>query len=510
MRIGLIILLLISFLGFSLETKGQKSKREFRGVWIATVNNLDWPSDPLSDNKTKEKELTDILDRLEELNFNAVIFQIRPLADALYISSTEPCSKFLTGTQGKCPEDGWDPLSLIINECHKRGMELHAWINPFRVLNNLKENLSDKNIALKHPEWTVTYDSKLYLDPGIPEVRTYLNQIVKEVVERYNVDAIHFDDYFYPYPVNKISFPDTSSFKLYNRGYQITEIDNWRRENVDLIIQSLSTEIKRIKPDVKFGISPFGVWQNYTDHYTGSVTNAGITNFNHLYADVTRWLCNGWIDYVIPQIYWEIGHPKADFVTLSNWWNENSCGRHVYIGHALYKLADDKSPAWDNENEMPEQVSITRKLKDVYGNAFFRMKYLDKNPKNFTNILKKDIYNKKALVPQMAWIDSIAPNSPAKLVPRGFFSIKKIVVKYAKKQQPSDDILGYVIYKSDKKNEVNIDNPDNIVRFTDSNEIKIEDLNLPAKKRLYIWVTAIDKHQNESLPVGNIKIKKKK
>ncbi len=507
MRPITIIIIVIFFILNSAISQGQLPKREFRGVWIATVNNLDWPSDHNSSIETKKDELLNIINNLEKLNFNAIIFQIRPSADAFYISSTEPCSEYLTGKQGLRPEEDWDPLNFIIDECHKRGMELHAWMNPFRISQNLKKELSDKNVAVRHPEWTVTYDSKLFLDPGIPEVRNYLKDIVSEVVKKYDVDAIHFDDYFYPYPVLNTPFPDTLSFKLYNRDYEDSNINNWRRENVDILVQELSSTIKEIKRELKFGISPFGVWQNYTDHYTGSVTNSGITNYNDLYADVTKWLANGWIDYVMPQIYWEIGHPKADFITLANWWNENSFGKHVYVGHALYKLSDDKSMAWQSEYEMPEQVFISRKLDNVYGSAFFRLKYLDKNSKNFTENLKKEIFKEKALLPQMKWLDSIPPVTPKGIRPFGLFKVKKIKIYYPKNISKPDDFLGYIVYASERK-KIDIDNPSNIIQFCTSEEILVQNLNITPKKTFYICVSAIDKHHNESLPVGNLKIRK--
>jgi len=499
-----ILLLLIGLTPFA-----QQPKREFRAMWIATVNNIDWPSKAGASVDVQKKELTKMLDLLEEMNFNAVIFQVRPAADAFYQSETEPWSAYLTGTQGKAPNDNFDPLAFVTEECHRRGMELHAWMNPFRVQQNPNDVLSEKNVGKRHPEWTVTYGGRLYLDPGIPSVRDYINNVVSEVVQKYDIDAIHFDDYFYPYPIANEAFPDTSSFKLYRGSYTDSLRDDWRRNNVDQIIESLNKTIKAIKPTVKFGVSPFGVWRNLDEDPTGSATNGATTNYNHLYADVKKWQQNGWVDYLIPQIYWEIGHPIADYVTLANWWDDNAYSRHMYVGHALYKLVEGTSAAWKSEEEIPEQVMITRKLEHIEGSAFFRMKYLEKNPAKVSDHLKKEIYPNKALLPTMSWLDNQAPTAPTKIVAPGLFCKKKVVIKYDKDKTPSTDLLGYLIYSSEKKKTLNTNDPTQILQFTTNNEIKISDLKLPKKKRSYICITAIDRQNNESTPVGKLKIRKR-
>jgi uncharacterized lipoprotein YddW (UPF0748 family) len=502
------ILLLILFLQVN-SIEAHPKKREFRGSWLATVNNLDWPSKAGEPTKIQKKELVDILDTLEKLNFNALIFQIRPTADAFYHSKTEPWSAYLTGQQGKAPDENWDPLMFMADECHKRGMELHAWMNPFRIQQNLTDKLNEKNVALRHPDWVVTYGTKTYLDPGIPAVRDYLISVVEEVVSNYEIDAIHFDDYFYPYPIVNMPFPDTLSFKLYNRGFPATEIENWRRANVDSIIFSLSQTIKKINPSVKFGISPFGVWENYNIDYTGSVTSAGTTNFSHLFADVVKWQQNGWIDYLIPQIYWEIGHPTVDYITLANWWNEKAFDRHIYIGHALYKLNEGTSPAWKSDREMPEQILISRKLNNIEGNAFFRMKYINMNPYGFKDRLQNDLYKLKALVPVMPWLDSITPVPPKRIVAQGFLKKNRIAIKYTKKLPASSDLQGYLVYTSGSKDSIDTDDPGGIWTFTPESKIKIDELKLPSKKTFYIWITAIDRQHNESAPVGRIRIRRR-
>lgn len=485
-------------------------EREFRGMWIATVNNLDWPSHVSLPVDEQKSELLEMLNTLNDLHFNAVIFQVRPAGDAFYRSSTEPWSYWLTGEQGKLPSQNWDPLQFLIDECRRRGIELHAWMNPFRVSMSISCKLSTRSVAIRHPEWVVTYGNKHYLDPGIPAVRTYLNNVVAELVSKYDIDAIHFDDYFYPYPMAGKDFPDTLSFKTYNRGFNINEIENWRRQNVDMIIESLNKTIKSIKPKVKFGISPFGVWKNYdeSDEISGSATNAGNTNYHNLYADVINWQRKGWIDYMIPQIYWEIGHPKVDYITLVNWWGEKTFGRHVYVGHALYKLAEGKTTPWVNPEELPEQVLIARRNKNISGSAFFRMQHLSLNPKEFKNRIDTEIYQTKALLPIMEWLDSIPPQNPSKLKTKGLFKKEELLVRYNKKQKQSPDHLGYLLFYSDNKQPPDFNNAANIYYFFSQNNLDLASVNnLPKNKKVYLWLVAIDKHHNKSLAVGPVKIK---
>lgn len=485
-------------------------KREFRGMWIATVNNIDWPSRPGLPVEQQKAELLAMLNTLQELHFNAVIFQVRPAGDAFYKSSSEPWSFWLTGQQGKAPEKGWDPLQFIVEECHNRGMELHAWMNPFRLSMNMNTILSARSIASRHPEWVIAYGNLQYLDPGIPEVRNYLNNVVTEVVSKYDIDAIHFDDYFYPYPIANKPFPDTLSFKNNNRGFALKDIEHWRRENVDLIIESLNKTIKSIKPKVKFGISPFGVWKNYNeiDEIPGSATTAGNTNYHNLYADVINWQRKGWIDYMIPQLYWEIGHPQVDYITLVNWWGERSYGRHVYVGHALYKLAEGKTLPWNNPDELPEQVMIARRNKNIEGSAFFRMQHLYMNPRDFKDKINTEIYPDRALLPTMEWIDENAPTNPSKIKTKGLFKKDELRIKYGKKHPQSGDHLGYLIYFSKTKEAPNFEKASNMRYFFRGEELDLKTAKqLPLNEKGYVWISAIDKQHNESVPFGPIKIK---
>ncbi|MBQ0007298.1 MAG: family 10 glycosylhydrolase, partial [bacterium] len=313
-----------------LPTLAQK-KFEFRGAWIATVANIDWPTQYGLTPDIQRKEMIWLLDSLASLHFNAIIFQVRPTSDAFYKSGIEPWSYYLTGKQDKEPEPFYDPLAFVIYEAHKRNIDVHIWINPYRVLNGGDVGmLSSNHLFFKKPHLFVKYGGKYYFNPGFDETRQYLISVVEDIVRRYDIDAVHFDDYFYPYRVAGEEFPDQATFKNYPRGFK--NKDDWRRNNVNMAILEIGQAIKRIKPWVEFGISPFGVWRNSNRDACGSKTTAGTTNYDDLYADVRLWLKKGWIDYVAPQLYWEIGKKAADYKILIEWWNENSFGKNLYIG----------------------------------------------------------------------------------------------------------------------------------------------------------------------------------
>lgn len=271
-----------------------------------------------------KQNLTGQLNSLQKAGINAIIFQVRPEADALYASRLEPWSRFLTGVQGKAPEPYWDPMQFMIDECHKRGMEFHAWINPYRTKTTLKSELAPNHVYNIHPEWFVAYGDQLYFDPALPESRRHICMVVSDIVSRYDVDAIHMDDYFYPYPVKGKDFPDDASFARLGGGFG--NKGDWRRNNVNMLIKKLHETIREIKPWVKFGVSPFGIYRNESSDPLGSKTK-GLQNYDDLYADVLLWAREGWIDYNIPQIYWHIGHPAADYETLVKWWARHTENR---------------------------------------------------------------------------------------------------------------------------------------------------------------------------------------
>ena len=402
----------------SLPLHGGDGGGFFRGAWIATVANIDWPSaEAVGNTELQKTEMTFILDSLHSIGINAIIFQVRPTADALYRSEYEPVSHWLTGKQGSwntSPQpspkergllplgetgERWDPLQWTIAEAHERGMEVHVWLNPYRV--NLATTdtsiLAPDHIMRRHPDWFWEYNKQWYFDPGLEETREWICTIVQDIVQRYDVQAIHMDDYFYPYPSGKQKLPDTGTFERYPRGFD--NIHDWRRDNVNLAIQAISETIRECKPEVEFGISPFGVWRNASVDSTGSATCAGITNYDDLYADIRLWIKEGWIDYVMPQLYWEIGKKAADYEILAHWWANEVRGTKckLYIGMAPYRLVESqkskvesqKTNPWATGNEIKRQMDLNRTIPEISGECFYSTRPLLRNPRGVCNSIKR-------------------------------------------------------------------------------------------------------------------------
>lgn len=382
-------------------------KREFRAAWIATVANIDWPSAPGLSSDAQKAEFIRLLDMLKRNGMNAVVVQVRPSADALYASTIEPWSYWLTGRQGDAPQPYYDPLQFMITETHKRGMEFHAWFNPYRAVFDMRGYLAPNHITKLRPGWFLKYGDKLYFNPGLPEVWDYLTNLISDVVRRYDIDAVHFDDYFYPYRIPGKPFPDYLTYRKYGGSLGLEE---WRRHNVDTVIQMLSKAIKEEKPWVKFGISPFGVWRNADKDPAGSNTRAGQTNYDDLYADILLWLRKGWIDYVAPQLYWEFGHRLVAYETLLDWWAHHTYGRDLYIGQGLYRIGSNV--AWREPDELPRQIEANRTYPQVKGSIFYSASIFYKNTLGFDDSLRNHLYKYPALVPRMPWIDSIPPEAP--------------------------------------------------------------------------------------------------
>ncbi|GIP18471.1 hypothetical protein J40TS1_41130 [Paenibacillus montaniterrae] len=365
--------------------KGDTGETELRGVWISTVYNLDWPS-PSSYGKSLQQmeEYRELLDELQELGMNAVFVQVRPEADALYPSQLVPWSKYVTGKQGLAPD--YDPLAFMIEETHKRNMEFHAWFNPFRASVDTKtEQLADSHIAKQQPDWIVNAGSKLYINPGIPQARQHIIDTIMEVVNGYNIDGVHLDDYFYP---SNTSFADDQTFKTYNPDKIASKAD-WRRNNINVFVRDLGQAIHGAKPDVRFGISPFGVWRNQSVDKTGSDTNAGITTYDSMYADVRTWIKQGWIDYVNPQLYWSLSFPAARYDKLVDWWVQEVQGTGVdlYIGHSPYKLGT-KEAGWQSAQEIINQLEYNKRYPEIKGDVYFSAKDLRKNPLGIKEALR--------------------------------------------------------------------------------------------------------------------------
>ncbi|MGF2411762.1 MAG: glycoside hydrolase family 10 protein [Ferruginibacter sp.] len=365
-----------------------QNKPEFRGVWVASVSNIDWPSNKNLTPDSQKIEFIKLLDMHKANGMNAMIVQIRPASDAFYPSPYEPWSEWLTGTQGKPPLPYYDPLAFMLEETHKRGMEFHAWMNPYRAAFNLeKSSIAATHITKLHPDWFLTYGDKKYFDPGNKQVQQYVTNIVKDVVSRYAVDAIHFDDYFYPYRIAGQEFPDDVKYQQYGNGMNK---EDWRRSNTDSIILMLSKAIKKINPKCQFGISPFGVWRNIDKDAEGSNTRAGQTNYDDLYADILLWLKSGWIDYVTPQLYWEFGHKAAPYEVLLDWWSKHTYGKNCYIGLGIYRAGSNE--AWKDKTQLPRQIEALRNTPNVQGMIFFSSKTFEKNPNGWSDSLRLNYF----------------------------------------------------------------------------------------------------------------------
>lgn len=373
---------------------------EFRGVWIATVVNIDWPP-ANAGTEAQKADFIRQLDMHKRNGMNAIIMQVRPSGDAFFPSPHEPWSQWLTGVQGRAPSPFYDPLAFMIAETHKRGMEFHAWLNPYRAEFKISQSsIASDNLIRKRPDWFVTYGTTRYFDPANKEVQQFVVNVIEDIVRRYDVDAIHMDDYFYPYPVGNTPFPDEYTYR--KSGSRLSK-DDWRRSNVDSIIKDINIAIKKTKPYVKFGISPFSVWRNLKDDTQGSDSKAGITNFDNLYADILLWLRKGWIDYVTPQLYREINDPLIAYEKLVEWWSAHSFGRHVYIGHGIYR-AYEKNANWKDPNQLPNQIKIVRKTPGIQGSVYFSSNSFNRNPNGWNDSLRNNYYRIPAKVPDMPWL----------------------------------------------------------------------------------------------------------
>ena len=388
--------------GFFISANAQPSKWdknvfEFRGVWIATVENIDYPSKRGLSSEAQKEEFLALLDKHQQNGMNAIIMQIRPAGDAMYPSTLEPWSEYLMGKQGQAPTPFYDPLHFMIEETHKRGMEFHAWINPYRAVFNInKSSVAPSHLSKMHPEWFINFEGKKYFNPGLPEVWKHTNKVVADILKRYDVDAIHMDDYFYPYRVPNKDFPDQATYLKYPRGL---DKETWRRSNCDTIIKQLNATIRSIKPGVQFGISPFGVWRNKSKDPRGSATRAGQTNYDDLYADILLWLEKGWIDYVTPQLYWEHGHALADYDELVQWWNDHTYGKALYIGHGIYRAGTTST--WRDPNEIPYQIKKLRSLPNTGGSVYFSSNSFKNNANGWNDSLQNNYYKNPALLPSL-------------------------------------------------------------------------------------------------------------
>ena len=451
--------------------------------------NLDFPSRAADPPMAQRAEFIALLDQHRQMGINAVFVQIRPASDALYASTVEPWSQWLTGAQGRAPSPLWDPLSFMVEETHKRGMEFHAWFNPFRSVISSSSSIAPNHISRTQPSWQLAYNTPFrLLNPGMPEVRNYVLSVIMDVLRRYDIDGVHFDDYFYPY--EGTTTQDTATFRQYGRG--ITSISDWRRDNVNLFVKAVSDSIRSVKPFVKFGISPFGIWRNGTP----SGTN-GLDAYSVIFCDALAWLSDRSVDYIIPQLYWKFGGGQ-DYAKLMPWWNAQvkQAGRQMYTGLGAYRLTD---AAWKAE-DITQQVDFNRTQRSD-GMVFFSSNSLARDLQGVRTALARGAMNTPALPPVMAWKDSIAPNAPTNLraAPNNVSQGLLLTWNAPNRAVDGDTAVLYVVYRFADTSSVNSENPSAIVAITPNlfwNDERPPFRTTPGS--LLYAVTALDRLKNES------------
>jgi uncharacterized lipoprotein YddW (UPF0748 family) len=467
-------------------------KREFRAAWVATVTNLDWPSSPGGNPQVQRDQLVTILDNLKANGINVVVFQIRTECDALYASSIDPWSYWLTGSQGTAPNPFYDPLSFAIQEAHNRGMELHAWFNPYRAVRVIGNYaIAPGHVTVQHPDWVITIGTFKFLDPGLPQVRGYVTGVIMDVVRRYDVDGVHFDDYFYPYPPGNITNQDDSTFVHYPRGF--TNRGDWRRDNVNILVRAIHDSILATKPGVKFGISPFGIWKSGVP--PGIV---GLDAYSEIYCDAITWLRQASVDYLTPQLYWPFGGGQ-DYGRLMPWWADSVryYGRHFYPGEAAYRIT-----AWTSASEMPNHIRLRRSTLNTGGNVYFRANQgITDNPRGFADSLKSDFYRYTSLLPLMAFKDTIAPYPPrniryARLPGNGPAAIQWDLPLPG----PGDTASRYAVYRFDHSPNLpaELDSAKNLL-LIEGRRYSIPSLPPPIAGSYYYVTTALDRNYNEGV-----------
>ncbi len=478
-------------------------KREFRAVWIATVDNIDWPSSKNLLPEEQQEEFSELLDFHKRVGMNAVFVQVRAAGDAFYAKSPEPWSEWLTGVQGRKPNPMWDPLDFMIAEAHKRGLEFHAWLNLNRLVHKSSKSVSAENISRLHPEWILSYDGYKLFDFGIPEVRKFITDMTVNVARNYDVDGIHFDDYFYPYAAPGQVIQDDATFRKYSDGY--TNKADWRRHNVDLLVKQIHEALEALNPKLKFGISPFGVWRNKDRDAEGSKTFGALASYDDLFADSRRWVKEGWIDYIAPQVYFSSGFNRVPYKNLVDWWNENRFDRHLYIGMGAYRVGyKDRDTHWSNPAEIPNQVRYFREA-EADGSIFFSSRSLRANSLGFVDSLRRDLFKYPALIPTMPWKDRVPPLSPkslkATLLSRGI----ELTWERPDAAADGDKAWYYVIYRFPPEEKASAHDPRRILGMCYEGE-KFVDMTAESGKRYVYYVTAVDRLHNEGRPIGPLRV----
>lgn len=488
-----IIVSLLLLMSISAVAETKSPKREFRGAWLHVIGQTQYAG--MSTEKAKAY-IADQMEKLYKAGCNAVIFQVRPCADAVYQSDIEPWSQYLTGKRGKAPAPMWDPMAFAIEEAHKRGMEFHAWLNPYRISTKATEVLPESHIARREPWRTFKYNNMLFFDPGIPENRKYIESVVRDIVSRYDVDAIHMDDYFYPYPAAGQAIPDQTTYAKYGNGMNVND---WRRHNVDLLIEELSVAIKNVKPWVRFGISPFGIWRNKKSDPRGSDTN-GLQNYDALYADVLLWTKNKWVDYVAPQLYWELDHNLASSRKLVQWWNDNANGVDLYIGQDTKRTMDKADTKAGRPNELQTKVELSRQLPNVGGNVWWHGYWVTGNYKGVADRLSTDLQGTVALPPAHG-DRRIKPHKPTglKVVNHEGKQMLEWTPWPGAKTPSSTDGIRFAVYEFFPGEEVNLENGEAIIALTPYNRLVLPG---EVEKGSTLVVTALDRMNRESEPVS--------
>ncbi|WP_084677053.1 family 10 glycosylhydrolase [Massilia niastensis] len=487
------------------DAQNAPPKRELRGVWISTHLSLDWP------NRTQTPEqqraaLGAILDHNKATGMNAAFLQVRSQADAMYASDLEPWSYYLTNQQGSAPAPAWDPLRFAIDETRRRGMEFHAWINPYRaVANTASESnpalYASKHVSRTHPEWLLTVGTVKILNPGLPEVRDHVANVIMDIVNRYDVDGIHFDDYFYP----SGAINDDAAYNADPRGFPATAAGraDWRRDNINLLISRVNDSIRQAKPWVKFGVSPSGIYRSSTDPAIGSPTSAGASqHYSSMFADTRKWIQQGWVDYLAPQVYWYIGQAGSDYQLLVPWWNDNAYERHMYIGLADYKM---NTAGWTSPNQIADQIGMNRAHANISGQIHFRHAFLQGNALNYRTKLQQETYARPALPPVMPWKGTRAPGAPTQLA-ASLGQDHAVQLAWAAPVDSADEMektRRFAIYRSDQR-EMDLDAPGNLLAATDLATPAFADTTAEPGRYYYYTVTALNRLSLESARANTV------
>ncbi len=464
-------------------------KREMRGAWIQCVNGQFQGMGTYKMQQTLSYQL----DELQKDGVNVIIFQVRPECDALYESSIEPWSRFLTGQQGKAPQPFWDPLQWMIEQCHKRGMELHAWINPYRARTKSTTMLAYNHIKNRKPQNCFEYDGLTILNPGIPENRNYICEVARDIVTRYDIDGIHMDDYFYPYPAAGQVIPDDAQYRQYGNG--IRNRGDWRRYNVNLFIEQFYRTVHEAKPWVKVGISPFGIYRNKRSSSIGSNTN-GLQNYDDLYADVLLWVNNGWLDYCVPQIYWEIGNKAADYDTLIRWWNHYASSRPLIIGEDVERTVKAADPRNPSQHQLPAKFRLHQQLPGVQGAVLWYAKAAVDNVGGYGTLLRNKYWRTPSLQPDMSFIDKKTTRKVRKMKTMWTNNDYVLCWTAPKGKDWRTIATRYVVYRFAKGEKVNLDDASKIVAVTPNTFCRLPYAG-GLQKYTYV-VTALNRLHNES------------